>query len=313
MQRIGVRLSSPGLLQYSAIVSGCALLLTTSLCALSQTNSIAAQQVMNELPACSVLREQIEHGTDSHGIQKPYMEAMRGQGVKRAFFEIDSVWRGGKPTELQFVHRLYFAQFDAANSQIVDSARLAQIKGSGLEADHENVARERVRNAPLFAGVDLRTNPDGKRMYSYVELLADPWLPEPMAFVSPIGKFPPVLVHSAMIGDLIAVASELKNKQISRRELNRALFEAVGNLYDNTAVIRTLINAGADVNVHGPDGFTPLMMAVARPCNVRPLLNAGADVSARDKWGRDALQLSREVKQPISIRLLQGAAADPQH
>jgi hypothetical protein len=268
---------------------------------------------MNELPACSVLREQLEHGTYGDGSSKPHMEQMSDQGVKRAFFEVGSTWRNGKATDIHIVHRLYFDQYDGPNSQITDPVKLARIEESGLDADLDGIARERVMHAPYFGGVDSRMNPDGKRMYSYVEFFANPWIAEPRVVVSPWGKSPPALIHSAMTGDLITVESQLKNTRVSRPELNRALFEAVGNLYDNAAVIKTLIDAGANVNVHGPDGFTPLMSAVARPCNLRPLLNSGADVHARDKWGRDALQLAREVKQPISARLLEEAVTKQGH
>jgi Ankyrin repeat len=294
----------------SVIVCGCVLLLAAAPCALSQTASTSAQQVTNELPPCSVLREQMEQQIYGEGIAKSYMEAMRSQGVKRAFFEVDATWRSGKPIGLQVVHRLYFDQFDGPDSQIVDSTRLAQIEQNGLEAALDRVARERVMHAPLFVGFELKTNPDGKRMYSYVDLFANPWLPEPKVLVSPVGTFPPAVVHAAMMGNLLTVESQLKKGQISQRELNNALFQAVGNRYDNTAVIKALIDAGADVNAHGPDGVTPLMSAVAHPCNIPPLLNAGADVNARDKWGRDALRLAREVKQPVAVRLLEEAAGN---
>ena len=92
----------------------------------------------------------------------PYMEAMRNEGVKRTFFEADSIWHG-KATDLQVVNRLYFNQFDGPNSQIVDPTKLAQIKQSGLEADLDTIARERVMHAPLFAGIDNNANPSGKR------------------------------------------------------------------------------------------------------------------------------------------------------
>jgi hypothetical protein len=276
----------------------------------SQTTSTAAQAVLNELPPCSVLREQIEHGTQGDGIAKPYMDAMRSQGVKRTLLEIRSIWRGGKPTNLETVHRLYFDQFDGPNSQIVDSANLARIRQSGLDADLDRVADEQVRHARLFFGAEGdRSDWTGQKMYSYVDLMANQWVPEPQVLVSPMGKFPHAVVHAAQIGDQLSVVSELKNTRSSQRERNRALLAAVDNLYDNTAVMKALVNAGADINVHGQDGITPLMIAVSRPCNLQSLLKLGADVTARDKWSRDALRLAREVKQPISLHLLEEATA----
>ena len=43
---------------------------------------------MNELAPCSVLRVLMEYRRYGDGIEKPYMEAMRSQGVKRAYFEV---------------------------------------------------------------------------------------------------------------------------------------------------------------------------------------------------------------------------------
>jgi hypothetical protein len=51
------------------------------------------------------------------------------------------------------------------------------------------------------------------------------------------------------------------------------------------------------------------MNAVAHPCNLQPLLEGGADIDARDKWGRDALRVAREVKENTAIRLLEEASS----
>lgn len=108
-------------------------------------------------------------------------------------------------------------------------------------------------------------------------------------------------------GDAIGTQALLNSHKFSKKELNRALFGAVLSSYDNTAVIRLLLVAGADVNARTKDGTTPLMNAVAHPCNLRPLLDSGADLRARDKWGRDALQLARRAKDPTAMRLLEYA------
>lgn len=63
---------------------------------------------------------------------------------------------------------------------------------------------------------------------------------------------------------------------------------------DVAGVVRMLLASGADVNVRGPNGMTPLLWAVrngyAEAACV--LLEAGADVNARDEGGRTALMLS---------------------
>jgi ankyrin repeat protein len=91
--------------------------------------------------------------------------------------------------------------------------------------------------------------------------------------------------------------------------LTLALFEAVLSRYDNSTVINLLLDSGADVNARAPDDSTPLIVAVAHPCNLRPLLDRGADVNAHDRWGKTALQLAREQNNAAAVRLLEGAAA----
>ena len=66
--------------------------------------------------------------------------------------------------------------------------------------------------------------------------------------------------------------------------------------YANAVGIKVLLAAGADVNDrHGPDGFTPLHVAVmAEPAEVELLLAAGADVNA--KMGGDTTPLDYALR-----------------
>lgn len=278
--------------------------------ALPQTQPAIVRQLLNDLPTCSVLREDLERGTYGDGVEQQYMAAMRNEDVKRAYFEVHSIWHDGKPTHIQVVHRLYFGEFDAANSQTVDPARLKQFEQSGLEATLDGIAREKTMQGHLFLGVENRPNPEGKNMYNAVELFANPWLPERRVVIIPMVKSRPVILHAAVIGDQLTLEAQVNGGKLKPQDINRALMVAVTASYDNSMVIKVLTGAGANVNFHGEDGITPLINAVAHPCNVRALLKEGADPSARDKWGRDALEVAREVKQRISVQLLEDAAAN---
>ena len=74
----------------------------------------------------------------------------------------------------------------------------------------------------------------------------------------------------------------------------------------NTAVIRTLLKAGADANVHYEYGITPLMRTVRsdKPELVRILLESGADVQAKDTEGANALMQAAGTGNVSLISLL---------
>ena len=73
-----------------------------------------------------------------------------------------------------------------------------------------------------------------------------------------------------------------------------------------TQLVRALIDAGADVNARGPEGYTPLMMAVfhGEEDVVRLLLEKGADIAIVDDGGLSALELCRERIEEKSGRAL---------
>jgi hypothetical protein len=250
------------------------------------------------------LRKEVESSNSGIRIDQEYMAAMRRAGVKRAFLEIDSIWRRGKPEHARTTRRLLFSQYDGPDSQIIDSNRLRQIEIQGLDAILDALAYQRVSNAHLFQGFEGRPvkSLEGKPMYSYVEFMADAQLPEQNTVVSPSGKWNPV-VHAAYLGDVIALEKDLVQNP-AKSTLNRALLDAVLNPYDNTQAIVLLIRSGADVNFHGHHGVTPLMNAVPHACNVRALIELGARVADADKWGRTALDLAKQEKQDISVQLL---------
>jgi quinoprotein dehydrogenase-associated probable ABC transporter substrate-binding protein len=104
---------------------------------------------------------------------------------------------------------------------------------------------------------------------------------------------------------------------------------AIAIAEDKYEVAKALMEAGADVNVPaGPDGLTPLMVAVAQnapaegamflPSSTRPLeiakglIERGADVNAKSKSGTTALMVAATHNNPPMIGLLIDAGADPE-
>lgn len=82
-----------------------------------------------------------------------------------------------------------------------------------------------------------------------------------------------------------------------------------------SAVIRVLMDAGADVNGtdQGTNGWTPLMHAIHhwQRCAVRTLLEAGADVDLRSRGGATALIMAAGYGQTDIVVDLLERGADP--
>jgi len=78
-------------------------------------------------------------------------------------------------------------------------------------------------------------------------------------------------------------------------------------------LIRTLLDAGANVNAVDVRGMSPLMLAVAsdrqNPDVIRMLLGRKADVNVRSKAGETALDWARKIGNPSVIGLLEHAGA----
>lgn len=93
--------------------------------------------------------------------------------------------------------------------------------------------------------------------------------------------------------------------------MNPALIQAAGNGHMN--VVLFLLENGADVNVRGRDGLTPLMLAsdAGHLEIVRVLLNNGADVNAVNSSGETALTYAIDPRDPHLeiVELLRQAGA----
>ncbi len=82
-------------------------------------------------------------------------------------------------------------------------------------------------------------------------------------------------------------------------------------------LIKTLLDAGADVNAKDVRGMTPLMLAVATdhqdPAIIRMLLEHGADPNIKSKLGETAVDWARKAAVPFGIELLKAKGSPEAH
>lgn len=248
---------------------------------------------------------------ESGDTKRPYSYLMKQQGVVRAFFEVDSVWRHDRPQDVHIVHRLYFRSYEGPDAQVVDERHLDEIRQSGLESLLDQTTLNRMNSAHLFAGPEGIRHPEGKAMYTYLEFFEDPSREERPTLASPYDKHAKLdpLWHAAYIGDAIELTKLLRNQEFSRERLNAALFTAVRNNYDNTAVINLLLHAGGDIHARTEDGQTLLMVAIGIPVQVKALLKMGVNVNDRDRYGNTALKLAEQSHAQQCAQLLRQAGA----
>lgn len=83
--------------------------------------------------------------------------------------------------------------------------------------------------------------------------------------------------------------------------------------YNDEALVRRLIRAGADVSVRNEYGATPLSQAaiLANPVVIGMLLNAGADPNEKGADGQTAIMLVSRSSNIEAVELLLKAGADP--
>ena len=82
------------------------------------------------------------------------------------------------------------------------------------------------------------------------------------------------------------------------QDINSQLIEAAKK--GDTVSIKTLLDAGADVNAKNGNGFTALMWAAGRGHTeiAQALLDAGADVNAKGNDGQTALMAATQAGHP---------------
>ena len=270
----------------------------------SRAETVSAERnAIDSLPPCSALHDARERVEGKPA--EPYMEAMQGQSVQRAFLELHSTRSHSGPTDIRVVLHLYFSQFDGPGSLVTDETTRKKIRDSGLEATLDDLAKARVSHAPVFARHGLRRR--DHNLYSYVEFFATPEFVPQRTVLSPIGASPQEMPHAAYVGDVAGLSRMLEGRRYDTNQLNMAMLIAAQSRYDNGAVISLLIKAGADVNARGDQGTTPLMVSVTSPCNLKALLERGARITDQDNDGKTAEAIARKEGLSRSVQLLEEA------
>lgn len=140
------------------------------------------------------------------------------------------------------------------------------------------------------------------------------WAPPPLTNWLLTGVFgwrpQPVSTGAAVVRALLEAGAN-PNETIAQMTLAVPVLSRVARLRD-VETMRVLLEHGADPNLKGSRGLTPLMMAAATdpsPAMVRLLLGKGATVDARDEHGNTALDWALRLGDTEASRVLRKAGA----
>lgn len=123
-------------------------------------------------------------------------------------------------------------------------------------------------------------------------------------------------VHIPVVQALIDAGSDLDilSEDGGLGEGMTALMHVAGSFFatgKRAEVVKMLVDAGANVNLKGEEGFTALMRAAVAGYadSTKALIEAGADLNLRDDNGNTAMMLAEDNSHSKIVRLLKDAGA----
>jgi ankyrin repeat protein len=169
-----------------------------------------------------------------------------------------------------------------------------------------------------FAQIALTTNDPEMQRFVDASSRATPkvaeWSPPPLTrwlLTSVYSWRPqPLSTNAALVNGLLQGGAN-PNEIVSQLALIMPVLSRVARLGD-VETMRVLLEHGADPNLKGSRGLTPLMMAAATsadPTMVSLLLDKGAVVDARDESGQTALDWALRLGDTQASRILRKAGA----
>lgn len=125
---------------------------------------------------------------------------------------------------------------------------------------------------------------------------------------------PRLSLHRAVDeGDFAAVRSLIEaGADVNARSNDEWTPLMLATIKGHTEMVEALLKSGADTNARNRKGWTSLMFAVSMSDadTTRILLSAGANINARDKEGKTALMQAANENNRESVRVLLGEGAD---
>ena len=129
---------------------------------------------------------------------------------------------------------------------------------------------------------------------------------------TPVDPGAAALIEAIRLGNRDRIAAQLAGGQeaVKQRGAGGATPLMYAALYGDAALVRTLLDRGADPNVADDSQATPLMWAIPDVEKAKVLLDRGADVSARSTDGRTPLMIAAGVPgaEPVARLLIERGA-----